>query len=91
MRYLIKGVNSTKENRIDFEAELKRSSFQIDSVVLLPVVNGFTAEIELTSLGPFDEKSIEPYLQENLVSSSVETVFQKSAAEFDVVLQRLKF
>lgn len=72
LKYLVRGVNPDRESQSDLQRELYASLPNANSVVILPVVDGFSVEIEVEDLGAFSRTSFEPYVAEHIVPEAVQ-------------------
>ena len=72
LKYLIRGVNPDRESQRDLQGELFASLPHASPVVVLPVVDGFSVEIEVNDLGAFSRTSFEPYVAEHIVPEAVQ-------------------
>ena len=71
LKYLVRGVKPDRESQGDLRSELYDSLPNAHSVVVLPVVDGFSVEIEFSDLGAFSRTSLEPYIAEHVVPEAV--------------------
>lgn len=71
LKYLVKGVSTSRETQSDLQREIQDALPNAQSVVVLPVVEGFAVEIEMADLGPFSTTSFEPYVAEHVLPDAV--------------------
>ncbi len=83
LRYLVKGVAPQR----DYQGALLELLPNANAVTVLPVVDGFSVEIEMLDLAPFSRTSFEPYLAEHVLP---EAVAARCQPEGEVRLQLLK-
>ena len=72
LKYLVRGVKPDRESQGDLQKELYDCLPHAQSVVVLPVVDGFSVEMEIDDLGPFSRTSFEPYIAEHVVQEAVQ-------------------
>lgn len=72
LKYLVKGVHTTRDAQADLQQELLDLLPNANSVVVLPVVQGFNIEIEMADLHPFTSESFEPYVAEHILPEAVQ-------------------
>lgn len=71
LRYLIKGVDTSRDTQSDLVREIQNALPNAQSVVALAVVEGFSVEIEMSDLYPFSRSSFEPYVAEHVLPEAV--------------------
>ncbi len=71
LRYLVKGVRTTRDAKSELQQELAQSLPHAHAITVLPVVEGFSVEIEVTDLKPFNRTSFEPYVAEHVLPDAV--------------------
>ena len=67
LKYIVRGVATDRGGQHDLQAELYDNLPNAHSIVVLPVVEGFSVEIEMSDLRPFSEESFEPYVAEHVL------------------------
>ena len=67
LQYLVKGINAAREDKFSLYREIVDALPNASSVNLLPVVEGFTLDLEFTDIAPFSKRSFEPYLAEQVL------------------------
>ena len=72
LKYIVRGVTPDRESQGELRTELYASLPNAHSVVVLPVVDGFSVEMEFTDLGAFSRTSFEPYVAEHVVPEAVQ-------------------
>ena len=87
LKYLVKGVATTRESQRDLTQELADALPNAQSIVVLPVVQGYTVEIEMADLAPFSSTSFEPYVADHILP---EAVTMRCEVTGQVQLQLLK-
>ena len=71
LKYLVKGVDTSRDTQMDLVREIQACLPDAQSVVALPVVDGFAVEIEMADLRPFTRSSFEPYVAEHVLPEAV--------------------
>ena len=71
LKYLVKGVAPDRDSQHRLEAELTELLPQAAGITILPVVDGFSVEIEMSDLAPFSRASFEPYVAEHVLPEAV--------------------
>jgi len=71
LRYLIKGVAPQRNEQSDLHNELADLLPNAKAITILPVVEGYSVEIEMCDLAPFSRTSFEPYLAEHVIPDAV--------------------
>ena len=87
LRYLVKGVEPQRDYQGALQGELLDLLPNANAVTILPVVDGFSVEIEMLDLAPFSRTSFEPYLAEHVLP---EAVAARCRPAGEVMLQLLK-
>ena len=87
LRYLVKGVATERETQGALQDELIDLLPNAHAVTILPVVQGFSVEIEMSDLAPFSRTSFEPYLAEHVLPDAV---MSRCRSQGEVKLQLLK-
>jgi hypothetical protein len=87
IRYLVKGVAPERDHQHALQDELHELLPNAEAVTVLPVVDGFSVEIEMSDLRPFSRTSFEPYLAEHVLPEAVSSRCRSSG---NVQLQLLK-
>ena len=67
LQYLVKGINAEHEVKFSLHREIVEALPNASFVNLLPVVEGFTLDLEFTDIAPFSKASFEPYLAEQVL------------------------
>ena len=86
LQYLVKGVNAEREDKFSLQQELVDALPNASLVNLLPVVEGFTLDLEFTDIAPFSKGSFEAYLAEQVL---LELINLKCETRGSVSLQLL--
>ena len=71
LKYIVRGVNSSRESRGDLQTELTDNLSGLAAVTILPVVQGLAVEIEMHDISPFSRTSFEPYIAEHVLPEAV--------------------
>lgn len=71
LKYLVKGVDTSRDTQSGLVREILACLPEAQSVVALPVVDGFAVEIEMADLRPFNKQSFEPYIAEHVLPEAV--------------------
>ena len=71
LRYLVKGVTPQRDHQGELQDELFELLPNANAVTILPVVEGYSVEIEMLDLAPFSRTSFEPYLAEHVLPEAV--------------------
>ena len=87
LKYLVKGVDPDREPRHQLRQELHDALPHASSIVVLPVVDGVSVEIEMLDLAPFNRSSFEPYVADHVLPDAVTTACRP---HLDPQLQLLK-
>ena len=67
LQYLVKGVNAEREDKFSLRQEIVDALPNASSINLLPVVEGFSLDLEFADIEPFSKASFEPYLAEQVL------------------------
>lgn len=87
LKYIVRGVESTRESRGDLQTELQDNLKGLSAVTILPVVQGLSIELEMHDIAPFNRASFEPYVAEHVLPDAVRI---RCEAESDLALQLVK-
>ena len=71
LKYLVKGVQPEREAQRALQNELEELLPHHNAVTILPVVEGYSVEIEVSDLAPFSRTSFEPYVAEHILPEAV--------------------
>ena len=71
IKYVVKGVTADREDKDNLRTEMLDTLPEGSFVTLLPVVEGFSLEMEISDISPFTEKSFEPYLSEQILLEAI--------------------
>ena len=71
LKYLIKGVVPNRESQGDLQRELLEVLPNATAITILPVVEGYTVEMEFAKLSPFSRSSFEPFIAEQVLPDAV--------------------
>ena len=67
IQYLVKGINAEREDKSNLHQEIVDALPNVSSVNLMPVVEGFSLDLEFSDIEPFSKASFEPYLSEQVL------------------------
>ena len=87
LKYIVRGVRSSRESRGDLQTELADNLSGLSAVTILPVVEGLAVEIEMHDIAPFSRTSFEPYVAEHVLPEAVRI---RCEAEDPLQLQLVK-
>ena len=87
LKYLIRGVEPDRGDRGALQAELEAALPGASAITLLPVVEGFSLDLEMHDIAPFSRTSFEPYVAEHVLPDAVRLRCQ---ARGDLGVQLLK-
>jgi len=87
LKYLVKGVTPERENQRALQDDIQELLPHANAVIILPVVDGYSVEIEVSDLTPFSRSSFEPYVAEHILPEAVKIRCRPSD---EVQLQLLK-
>ena len=71
LKYLIRGVGADRSSQKALTEELAEMLTNVSAVTVLPVVEGFTVELEFDDIKPFTVVNFEPYVAEHALSNAV--------------------
>ncbi len=71
LSYLVRGITSSKADRLALGEELSSCLEFADAVNVLPVIDGVQVDIEVTDIAPFREESFEPYVCEHVLKPAI--------------------
>ena len=71
LKYLVRGVDTNRSSQQALTAGLAEMLNHISAVTVLPVVEGFTVELEFDDIKPFTTVSFEPYVAEHALGDAV--------------------
>jgi hypothetical protein len=71
LKYLVKGVAPNRESQSALQTELYDLLPSVQAVTVLPVVEGFSVEMEFSDLSPFTRNSFEPYVADHILPEAV--------------------
>lgn len=71
LKYLIKGVITSRESQGDLQRELHEVLPSATAITILPVVEGYSVEMEFATLAPFSRSSFEPFIAEQVLPEAV--------------------
>ena len=71
LKYLVRGVTADRSSQQSLTSELGDMLNHVSAITVLPVVQGFSVELEFDDIKPFTKVSFEPYIAEHLLSDAV--------------------
>lgn len=71
LKYLVRGVDPDRASQQNLTAELREMLTHCSAVTVLPVVEGFSVELEFNDIKPFTTVSFEPYVAEHVLGDAV--------------------
>jgi len=71
LKYLVRGVNANRSAQQALTTELGEMLSQASAITVLPVVEGFSVELEFEDIKPFTTVSFEPYVAEHVLGDAV--------------------
>ena len=71
LKYLVKGLRPTRDSQQSLTQELTDNLPNAESIVVLPVVEGYTVEIDMLDVAPFSSSSFEPYIADHILPEAV--------------------
>ncbi len=72
IKYLVRGVEANRESKENLRNEILDMLPKAEVVTLLPVVEGFSLDIEVSDISPFSESSFETYLSDQILLEAIE-------------------
>ena len=87
LQYLVKGVHAEREDQFSLRQEIVDALPNASSINLLPVVEGFSLDLEFADIEPFSKASFEPYLAEQVL---IELINLKCETKGPVSLQLMR-
>ncbi len=72
IKYLVRGVEANRESKENLRNEIFDMLPKAEVVTLLPVVEGFSLDIEVSDISPFSESSFESYLSDQILLEAIE-------------------
>lgn len=71
LRYLIRGVLTSRDAQQALTQELSELLPNADGITILPVVQGYSVDLEIKDISPFNSVSFEPYIAEHILADAV--------------------
>ena len=71
LRYLIKGIYTSRDSRQELTRELEDLLPNADAITVLPVVQGYSVDLEINDITPFNRVSFEPYIADHVLADAV--------------------
>ena len=87
LRYLIKGIYTSRGSQQELTRELEDLLPNADTVTVLPVVQGYSVDLEIKDIAPFTRVSFEPYIADHVLPDAVRIHCE---GDGDVQIQLLK-
>ena len=70
LRYIARGVETDEESRRSLNAELSILS-GVACVTILPIVKGWSIEVDFSDISPFGKSSFETYFAEQILKEAI--------------------
>ncbi len=87
LRYLVKGVYTSRESQQELARELEDLLPNAEAITVLPVVQGYSVELEIKDIRPFNRTSFEPYIADHVLADAVRI---HCDSDEDIQIQLLK-
>lgn len=71
LKYLVRGVATDRSSQKALTAELAEMLNHVSAITVMPVVEGFSVEMEFDDIKPFTKVSFEPYIAEHVLADAV--------------------
>ena len=71
LKYLVCGVKADRSSQQSLTSELGDMLNYASAITVLPVVQGFSVELEFDDIKPFTKVSFEPYIAEHVMADAV--------------------
>ena len=71
LKYLVCGVKADRSSQQSLTSELSEMLNHASAITVLPVVQGFSVELEFDDIKPFTKVSFEPYIAEHVLADAV--------------------
>ena len=71
LKYLVRGVTADRSSQQSLTSELGDMLSHVRAITVLPVVQGFSVELEFDDIKPFTKVSFEPYIAEHVMANAV--------------------
>ena len=71
LKYLVRGVTADRTSQQSLTSELGDMLNHVRAITVLPVVQGFSVELEFEDIKPFTKVSFEPYIAEHVMADAV--------------------
>ena len=71
LKYLVCGVTADRSSQQSLTSELGDMLNHVSAITVLPVVQGFSVELEFDDIKPFTKVSFEPYIAEHVLADAV--------------------
>lgn len=71
LRYLIKGIYTSRDSQQELTRELEDLLPNADAITVLPVVQGYSVDLEINDITPFNRVSFEPYIADHVLADAV--------------------
>ena len=70
LKYLVRGVTADRTSQQSLTSELGDMLNHVRAITVLPVVQGFSVELEFDDIRPFTKVSFEPYIAEHVMADA---------------------
>ena len=71
LRYLVKGIYTSRDSQQELTRELEELLPNAGAVTVLPVVQGYSVDLEINDIAPFNRVSFEPYIADHVIIDAV--------------------
>ncbi len=71
LKYLVRGVTADRSSQQSLTSELGDMLNHVSAITVLPVVQGFSVELEFDDIKPFTKVSFEPYIAEHVLADAI--------------------
>ena len=71
LKYLVRGVTADRTSQQSLTSELGDMLNHVRAITVLPVVQGFSVELEFDDIRPFTKVSFEPYIAEHVLADAI--------------------
>ena len=71
LKYLVRGVTADRSSQQSLTSELGDMLSHVRAITVLPVVQGFSVELEFDDIRPFTKVSFDPYIAEHVLADAI--------------------
>ena len=72
IKYLVKGIAPDRASKDNLKNEIFDMLPKAEAVTVLPIVEGFSLDLEVSDIAPFSKASFEPYLSSQILLEAIE-------------------